>query len=242
METMKLCEACGINTIILRVDTNTLRIMEKYRRRGGKIQWLAQCKITKDDIYSDIDSAIDCGADGAYVHGGVGDMMISEQRVDLLCESVAHIKKRGVLAGLAGHSLEVPMTCEKAGADPDFYMKTLNSGNYWTAGPQLPKPENWVPEPNRVVEPEYMGNDHDNIWSITPQQTIEYMKEVDKPWIAYKVLGAGAIEPKEGFSYAFANGADFICVGMFDFQVVEDANLVNEILAGDLQRNRRWLT
>jgi len=28
------------------------------------------------------------------------------------------------------------------------------------------------------------------------------MKGVNKPWFAFKVLAAGAIEPKEGFRYA----------------------------------------
>ena len=67
------------------------------------------------------------------------------------------------------------------------------------------------------------------------------MKTVQKPWIAYKVLGAGAIKPKEGFQYAFENGADFICVGMFDFQVVEDANILNEVLNGNRKRQRPWM-
>jgi hypothetical protein len=39
------------------------------------------------------------------------------------------------------------------------------------------------------------------------------------------VLGAGAIHPNAGFRYAFQNGADFVCVGMFDFQVVEDVQI-----------------
>ena len=39
-----------------------------------------------------------------------------------------------------------------------------------------------------------------------------------KPWIAYKVLAAGAIHPADGFKYAFQNGADFACVGMLDFK------------------------
>ena len=50
LETMKICEVCGINTIILHVDANTLRIMEKYRKRNGKMHWIAQCKITEDEI------------------------------------------------------------------------------------------------------------------------------------------------------------------------------------------------
>jgi hypothetical protein len=66
------------------------------------------------------------------------------------------------------------------------------------------------------------------------------MKEVEKPWIAYKILGAGAISPKEGFKYAFDSGADFTCVGMFDWQIVEDANFLTEALNGELKRTRPW--
>jgi hypothetical protein len=36
------------------------------------------------------------------------------------------------------------------------------------------------------------------------------MKTVKKPWFAFKVLAAGAIEPKDGFRFAFENGTDFI--------------------------------
>ena len=67
------------------------------------------------------------------------------------------------------------------------------------------------------------------------------MKQVKKPWIAYKILGAGAIDPKDGFQYAFESGADFVCVGMFDFQIVPDANIANRVLAGDMRRTRPWL-
>ena len=66
------------------------------------------------------------------------------------------------------------------------------------------------------------------------------MKDVPQPWIAFKVLGAGAIHPRNGFKYAFRGGADFICVGMYDFQIVEDANIVRGVLADKSPRPRRW--
>ena len=66
------------------------------------------------------------------------------------------------------------------------------------------------------------------------------MRKVDRPWVAFKVLAAGAIPPKDGFRYAFENGADFVCAGIFDFQVKEDALLAREILSGRLDRRRPW--
>jgi hypothetical protein len=65
------------------------------------------------------------------------------------------------------------------------------------------------------------------------------MSNLDEPWIAFKILAAGSIPPEEGFRYAFENGADFICVGMYDFQIVDDVNIALDSLNG-LQRNRPW--
>ncbi len=66
------------------------------------------------------------------------------------------------------------------------------------------------------------------------------MRQLDEPWIAFKILAAGAIEPKVGFRHAFENGADFICVGMYDFQIVEDVNTALEVLNRGVARARAW--
>ena len=50
-------------------------------------------------------------------------------------------------------------------------------------------------------------------------------------------MAAGAIPAEKGFRFAFQGGADFICAGMFDFQLKEDAKLAKQILAEDLGAN-----
>jgi len=65
--------------------------------------------------------------------------------------------------------------------------------------------------------------------SKDPEKTTAMMAEIELPWIAYKVLGAGRVEPEAGFRYAIEAGADFLNVGMFDFQVAENAELVRKL-------------
>ena len=144
-------------------------------------------------------------------------------------ELVKNIKDAGLIAGVAGHELRTPKTVEAAGVAPDFYVKTLHNTNYWSRRQLAQKKE--------VID----NYGIDNYWCRDPKETIGFMSELNRPWIAYKVLAAGAILPRSGFRYAFENGADFALVGMFDFQVAEDVAVVNEVLSSKLDRDRAWM-
>jgi hypothetical protein len=229
VQTLGLAEEVGVNTII---GSGSSYLKKHWNERGGHMQWIAQVHPKVNDLTTNIKQAIDNGAVGAYVQGGVGDSFVKGGRVDLLGEAVAFIKSQGLIAGIGGHSVEVPIAVEKAGIGADFYMKTLHHGNYWSATPKEQRVEFNVDSGSL--------QDHDNIWSITPEKTIDFMRNVTRAWIAFKVLAAGAIHPSEGFKYAFDNGADFICVGMFDFQIRENAIIAKDAIANAAARPRPW--
>jgi len=234
IETWEQCEKCGINTMISTVNSPwafgedpTVRMIRKYwDERGGRIQWLAQCYAKAEDPLARIKVAIDNGAHGAFIQGQTGDELTKYKRMDVIAKAIEFVKSNGLIAGIACHSIEVPIACEKAGIPVDFYMKTLHSDDYWSATPEETGDPFDLPR-------------HDNMWCMEPERTAEFMETVEKPWIAYKVLAAGAIHPRDGFRYAFTSGADFACVGMLGFQVREDAVIARNLLK-DLKRPRPW--
>jgi hypothetical protein len=192
--------------------------VKEYWRRGGKIKWLAQTYPENEDM-TNIKIAIDAGASGAFVMGAVAEKLIADNRVDCLAKDIEFIKSQGLIAGTAGHKIEVPLTCVKNGIIPDFFMKTCHHLNY-------PMAQN--------------SSGKISGWEKNPEEVIDFFKTIKVPWIAYKVLAKGAIKPESALKYVFEKGADFACVGMFDFQVVANANTVSKVLKSGLQREREW--
>jgi hypothetical protein len=66
------------------------------------------------------------------------------------------------------------------------------------------------------------------------------MKTVEKPWLAFKTMAAGAIPPSSAFPFAFKGGADCIMAGMFDYEIAEDVKLAKDALQRAKDRPRPW--
>ena len=226
-ETLALAEQHGINSINTHISDKNNPMVKEYRKKNGdKMKWIVAVYATpmSENPFEYIEQAARDGADAIYMWGVASDGLVRQKNMDLMKRSVDAMRKTGLPIGIAAHTARVVVECEAAKLDVDFYQKTFHTRNYPTAQ---------KPDDNADF-----GN-FDNAWCSNAQEVAEIMKTVEKPWIAFKVMAAGAIRPKQAFQHSFDNGADFVLAGMFDFQIAEDAHLARESLA-KAQRSRPW--
>jgi len=236
-ETLMLAEEAGINTINIGYGTNEL-IAGYQRMTGSKIKVISQVapNMEKGDIYEQINGAMDTGADIMQVQGNWCDWLVRDKKYEVIAAMLEKIRSLGKPAGLGAHTIDSLILCEEQGIIPDYYMSTFHHDNYWSAHPKE----------NRVafeVDGERFSDHnrfHDNLFCLFPERTVEFFSRTTLPVMGFKVLAAGAIEPQDGFRWAFENGADFICVGMFDFQLVGDVNTAIEVIGDMGNRKRDW--
>ena len=218
-ESFMLAEKCGINTILTHPSIADA-INLYWKRYGGKIQFLADCGwMEGTDTLGAIDYSIDKGASLCYLQGEVADKLVSENNWDYIDKCLEKVRRAGLPMGIGAHRIETLRAIAEQGITPDFWMKTFHADDYWS---------------HRHPE------EHDNKYCYNAADTVAFMNERKEPWIAFKVMAAGSVPPQEAFRYAFESGADYICAGMYDFQMVEDANIAVETLGQAQQRPRRW--
>ncbi len=214
LEAFQKAEGFQINAVM---STHCLlSTLEGYWKNGGKMHWFAEGHPTSSDMRTHIQRSIDHGATAVHVVGGRSDTWVREGRVDLIEDCVEFIREEGALAGVGAHSLETVRACIDAGISPDFIVKTLHPEGYCA--------------PVREDLPD-CGQDSNQgpCSSVDPEKTIEYMRTVDLPWIAIKVLAAGRISPSQGCTYAFNGGATFICVGMEAQYIAHNSSIVTSL-------------
>ena len=230
LETLALAEQHGVNTLVIHTVPRALNTLKEHRlRNGGKMQWIICPTAPVDEdctaYTQQVRELVDDGTEAIYVWGVTADALVAQGKGHLIAKAVDIAKEAGVPSGVGAHDLKVIEFCESNGVDADFYIKTFHHHNYPSA-----------PKPDEVTKP---YAEHPGYWCADPSAVIDVMKDVTKPWIAFKVMSAGAIPPQDAFQYVFDNGADHILAGMFDFEIAEDAALITKTLAA-VNRQRPW--
>jgi len=230
LETLALAETHGINTLVIHTVPWALEILKAHRQRGGRMQWIicttAPVNEKMEAYRRSVAELVEMGTDAIYLWGVHADGLAAQGKVDLIAQAVEIARRAGVPSGVGAHDINVVIQCEQAQVKPDFYIKTLHHHDYPTA----PRPDEIKGATAEV--PGY--------WCSDPQMVVEVMREVTCPWLAFKVMAAGAIPPDSAFRYAFANGADHVLAGMFDFEIAEDVATARRILSEVTRRPRPW--
>ncbi len=230
IETMALAERHGVNTLVVHTVPRILDTLKRYREEhGGAIQWIICPTIQVDadpkGYAAQVRDLAALGVEAVYLWGVTSDRLVEQGNIDAIARAVDIGHEHGLPSGVGAHDLRVVQACEERAIPVDFYIKTFHHHDY----PSAPRPEQLT-----AVHSEVPG-----YWCRDPQAVIDVMREVDKPWVAFKIMAAGAIPPENALRYAFNNGADFALLGMFDFEIAEDVSLARDALA-NVSRTRPW--
>ncbi len=211
-DTLRRAEAAGINTSVLRSDGHIERILREYYNEGGCIQWIVQVGARPEEFAGAVGRAVSLGAKAAYIHGGIGDKAYREQDFDMLAELIGDIHDHGIPAGVGSHAPKAHRWFYESQLPADFHVVSFfNCGSLHDG-----KGEKFGPE--------------------DPPLACEVMREIQRPCIGYKIMGAGRVEARDAFEFAFANikPNDCVNVGMYlgdnENMVEENAATVADIL------------
>ncbi len=231
-ETLQQAEAAGINTVLGWGEA----CVQKYNASGGNMQFIARISPTLagDKLADAIKRNIDGGAIAQFTDPRETDELVRGSGIDPLAKVIETAAGFDLPVGVGTWALPVVSGCEEGKVPLDFYVQAFHADGYPTSRPTPPD----VREEFIQETPGYF----DNIWCAHPEQVIEAFKPITKPWLATKVLAAGAIDARGGLTYALEKGgADFASVAMFDFLIASNAQTVKRIVPrADQKRTRPW--
>lgn len=191
-------EALGLNACLSRGDDHITRVLRRYWDEGGSMAWIAQTDSRAKTAAQGAQYCIDHGAAACYLHGGIMDHNIAQERYEDIHAFVETVRAAGLPVGVAAHMPACWLWAEQNIAI-DFYM-----GCYYN-----PSPRDQVPHYDPETRERYLISDRD--------ERVAVIKTLSKPVIHYKVLAAGRTDPAEGFAYAASQmrPQDAVCVGIY---------------------------
>ena len=213
-ETWLRAEAAGINTMVANNETpHVLQAVKAYISGRGRLQWIAQINNNNfPDLRDAIDQAVGIGCKALFIHGGAVDRLFTEGDAATLRTWVTHGQSLGIPVGVAGHSPAAHDWVDSLELVDFHVVCFFNCGSL------------------------HSGKGH-RFKLADMFAAAACVRRLQKPCMAYKILGAGRIDPTLGFEFAFENikPGDVVNVGMHrgdnDNMVEENAALVAKILA-----------
>jgi hypothetical protein len=191
------CETNGINALVARADRFIMRVLSEYWREGGRIQWITQTAPEMRDPLANIRQAKQAGASAVFVHGGDVDQLFKDGKAEEIRARLELIHSLGLPAGVAGHEPQNHLDMQAMGFPIDFHLVCMyNLTGY--RGKASVEPEEAFDHADRAI-------------------ALNALRQLEKPCIAYKVLGAGRLTPEEGLADVSKalRPTDGVLIGMY---------------------------
>lgn len=214
LETWERAESAGINTMVTNNETpHVVEAVWRYLGAGGRLQWIAQvnCRL-QPDMRTAIDEVVRLGCRALYFHGARVDEAYCRRDERTLRGWFEHARAARIPVGVAAHDPDAHLWVSRLGL-ADFHA---------VCGFRCGSVHEGAGERFRLGD---------------LFRAMDVIRRLPRPCIAYKVLGAGRIDARMAFEYAFENikPDDVINVGMFrgdrDSMVEENVALVRDILS-----------
>ena len=233
------CEQAGINTWQASFNWDMKRQFPKIRGAGCNIQFICLAASwhydekmgrTPEEVLEGTIKCAQAAAEfkpiGIAFHGGATDILFRAGKIDLLKTYIDKVHDLGVAAGISTHDPKILTTLHEKGFANEFYMTGLH---YLTR-----HPEDWIKEIGTVpIDEGWIASD--------PPKMAEAIRNVDKPALVYKVLGAGRKcnseeQKRQAIAWAYKNikPNDATIIGLYprySDQVSETIKMVREALA-----------
>jgi len=190
---------CGLTTIVSPPDQRWVDLWAKYRAGGGKLGvWVAQCHDEAQQMPEEIDRAVKGGAKAVFIQGHRVEQQFSWNKIDVLRSWLDRIKAAGLPGGFAAHWPNIHLELEKRKFPSDFYFQCCYN----------------VTKPNPMGEPYHEAD---------RKIAMETVRQIEKPVVAYKILGAARLRAADGFEQAFncIRRKDGVCVGIWAKDAIE---------------------
>lgn len=213
LETWARAEAAGINTMITNNETpHVVEAVKRYISGGGKLQWITQANCKEMPLMPKaIEEAVRIGCRAIYFHGFLVDRAYSMKDAATIREWCRIARSLGVPVGVAGHAPEAHLWVDSLDVTDFHAVCCFNCGSLHEGKGEKFQLKDLI-------------------------RAMQVIRQIQKPCIAYKIMGAGRIDARMAFEYAFENikPTDAVNVGMHrgdrDDMVEYNTTIVRELL------------
>lgn len=176
-ETLFRMEECGCNTMMPLADPYVIRLLQEYRREGGKLQFIFQTFPAMDQKVS-IHQMMSVDPIGVYYRGADTDNLFEAGKFDELMTEVEQYRVMGIPVGLGTHRPDVIDTSEREGWKVDFYMGCLQNARLT----RTDRKNSYIPGETKsslIFYPEDRA------------VMLESLRKAAKPALAFKIFAGG---------------------------------------------------